>query len=327
MKVIFGLWHMVGYAGTQTWSHTLASTMRRMGHQVAFYTGTRGAFAARMIGEGFPVYSHQSGDLPSADLAIVSQPRMFYTCRVCGDGATFEVEDAQLVMPRHRNLKTGKTCTGSLCKSVSRLPKAARSIYVYHGWLPHDHPLDDGTPYIAISKETAAKFKSITSRDVVATVRQPIDLDRFRALPSEARDKPRVLMLSTYPAGEQEVDRAVTEAGAVLWKSEYPGHHWDAQVLIGSVDIVAGTGRGVCEAISCERAAIVIGKFGCDGMVTPANIDALEEFNFSGRMTRSGLDNLSAAIADYKRDHAMPYRDMAARWEPSAIAKTILEAA
>ncbi len=51
-------------------------------------------------------------------------------------------------------------------------------------------------------------------------------------------------------------------------------------------DVVVGSGRGILEAMACRKPVVVLGENGEGEVVTPANIENVARFNFSGRHFR-----------------------------------------
>lgn len=322
MRILLGQWHAAGYAGSQLWNYEIARALRDMGHDVAFYTGGRGMMAARCMSEGFHVYSYLMDDRPKADLAIISQPRTFQVCRFCGGNPVVETDDD--LIPKHLHRWRGEPCKGSETKSKSVLPDCRR-IYVMHGWLPHDAPLLDGSPYVTISKEThdrLLKGKGVES----VVVNQPIDLARF--LPKcPLRSKPKAAALSTFPADPGVVEKCCEDAGVELLPRL--GLTWDVPKVINEADIVIGTGRGCMEAMACGRVAVVCGRSGCDGIVDADSWDELFGVNLSGRATMApphealvpALQSYDPAIGAWGRGIAESLFD------PRQAAERLLEAA
>jgi hypothetical protein len=321
VNITLGCWHLTGLAGTQSWAYTIAREFRAMGHSVSFYTGMIGEFAARLMGEGFEVYTHLRDELPKSDLSIIAQPRMFLVCPVCGFGPVYEGEPP-FTIPKHLHRVTGQSCVDG-GKPRSRLPTGKR-VYVLHGWLPHDKPMLDGTPYVTISKETHDSLLASYKVESVV-VRQPIDLARFHPAPPLPHEKPVVLSLATHPAEQMAVDEQIELAGCVPYPHLVAARAWDVERLINESDIVVGTGRGIAEALACGRSAVVCGKFGCDGRVTKDNIDALESVNYSGRLTMDPVDTLAkhlkACVLDIESNRAL-----STRFNARNVAEALLKA-
>jgi len=322
LRILCGLWHANGYAGTQSWNYTVAREFKKMGHDVSFYTGGRGTFAARCENEGFHVYTHFMNDKPEADVAFISQPRTFQVCRVCGAGPIMDVGAESI--PSHPHRWKGSKCVGSNTPPRNVLPDCKR-VYVMHGWLPHDAPLLDGSAYVTVSREThdrlLKKYKIESIR-----VEQPIDLARFVET-TPLREKPKAVSMATFAADPGVVQRACDEAGVDLL--ERIGQTWNTPAMLNGADILIGTGRGVAEAMSCGRAAVVCGQHGCDGMVTADNWEDLLEVNLSGRHTRNDpAEVLAAELANYNPSVGLWARTAAVEtFDPRVVAEKMLEAA
>ncbi len=324
LRICLAMWHATGYAGTQSWAWTMAHALQDLGHEVMIYVTQRREMAMRLISAGFEVYGTEDQPL-ACDLVIASQPRMFQLCPICGMS---HVPDDDMQMPKHtRPFTPNKRCMGSGMKGRDALPKAKR-LYVCHGWLPHDKPLLDGTPYVAVSQEVANNLKADYDLDSVI-VGQPIQLERFRPGRPLREKNPRALVLSTWPASQEHVEEACREAGVEIYASDIPGGCWNMPGRINEVDIVIGTGRGIAEAMACGRVACVCGKFGCDGLVTPAVVEQQGKFNFSGRWLKGEVPKmLTEALKGYDTVYGKwGCIDARTRFPPLAAAQTLLGAA
>ena len=322
MKILMGLWHATGYAGTQSWNYTVAREFKKMGHDVSFYTGSRGTFAARCENEGFHVYSHLVGNRPEADIAFISQPRMFFVCRTCGAGPVMEVESD--VIPDHPHRWKGTKCIGSKTPPKNVLPYC-KKVYVMHGWLPHDAPLIDGSAYITVSQETHDRLLKSHKIESIQ-VEQPIDMARFIETVSLSK-KPKAISMATFAANPGVIQKACDENGIEL--IERIGQTWNTPAMLNGVDILIGTGRGVAEAMACGRAAVVCGQHGCDGMIMPDNWKDLLRVNLSGRHTMADpADVLATELAKYDPANGPWARTFAEEtFNPRVVAEKMLEAA
>lgn len=320
MKIDLALWHLQGYAGTQTWAYTLAHAFRQMGHDVAFYCESFGRLGMRLIAEGFEVLTHRQR-VPRADFHIVSQPRMFLRCPSCGKYAP---PDADMKALEHRTEK-GEPCPGG--ELINFLPKGKR-VYVSHGWLEHEAPVDDGSPYFVVSPEQQARLKRLADLDSTV-IPQPIDLERFKPRSHRREHKGHILLLSTWPAEDGILAQAVAQTSSRLLKSPMGGQTWDIPEWINEAATVIGTGRGIAEAMACDRMPVICGQFGCDGVVTPRDIEKQAEFNFSGRWQK--LDPEAALVPSLSTPFDVPdgwwRAEAERRFEPTRAAKMLLEAA
>lgn len=322
MRVCFGLWHLNGYRGTQTWTVAAARAMKTLGHEVSLYTLERGRAAMRLMPE-FPVYSMSHiREVPKQDVLVCAQPRVFFECKTCGipvqpDATGFALDHEW----------KGRPCTGSGMKMKQVLPRSKHRVYVCHGikfW--QDAPLKDKTSYIAVSEEVK---RFLRDRGVDSTViLQPVETDRYTRGPELRETHPRALSFSQDPAERSALEKACEEAGVEL---VFPPEteQWDIVALLHSVDVVIGTGRGLCEGMACGRAAIVCGTGGCDGLVTPFSLDLALSHNLSGRATKGDpATELPVALRDYDPALGTWSRRVAEKtFGARAIAEHILEVA
>ncbi len=319
MRIILGAWHVSGYAGTQTWAYTLAQLWREQGHDVVFYSSGKGRMGMRILNEGFEHWSIGEA-MPEGDFAVISQPRVFMVCARCTQ--TCAVDDEGVVMPHpHRD----GPCSGGGKPGRDTLPTCKR-VYVCHGWLEQERPWKDGTPYFTVCKERQGLLQDVSGIEA-AVIAQPINLDRFCPRKPLREKSPIALVLSTWPAAREQVEKAGLEAGVrIVWPSY---QRWDIENAINNADILIGTGRGICEAMACGRVGLVAGKFGCDGIVRPGNIDNVADFNFSGRATARPVEETLAEelrkygtwLGEWSRAEALR------RFSPEPVAAALLEAA
>ena len=293
MNICFALWHLNGYRGTQTWVVAAARAMKALGHKVSLYTVERGRAAMRLEPE-FNIYSMSHvNEVPKQDVLVVSQPRTFFECGVCGLPAQ---PDSTGFALSHKKGK--RPCPGSGFRMKLVLPSSQRTIYVCHGvmfW--QDAPVQSKVPYAAVSEEVQEFLKKHKAASRI--VRQPVDLATYVPGPMLRQSRPIALSFSAAAA-----ERALIQAACD--KAEFELIHpptteqWDIVPLLHSADIVIGSGRGVCEAMACGRSAIVCSKYGCDGLLSPATLDHAMSHNFSGRATGGDVaEGLAAALNDY----------------------------
>lgn len=102
-------------------------------------------------------------------------------------------------------------------------------------------------------------------------------------------------------AGDGEKKEEIFEYLATFSK-KYPilllGESNKIPQLIKEHDMVMAMGRGIIEAIAMKRLAFIVGYTGLKGIVTPENIQLLQEENFTGRnkkdiTTKEALEEIS----------------------------------
>ena len=88
-----------------------------------------------------------------------------------------------------------------------------------------------------------------------------------------------------------------------------------------------GTGRGIAEAMACGRQPVICGQFGCDGVVTPEDIEKQADVNFSGRATKMDPEKaLATQLMPTGKANAEWWRAEAERrFDPIKVAEALLE--
>lgn len=100
-----------------------------------------------------------------------------------------------------------------------------------------------------------------------------------------------------------EVARVNSEAGKVIAVSAVD-ESTSAQKYLGMASVICGMGRSVFEGLAAGKPTFVVGKVGFAGVVSAETVDALAEFNFSGRNVGDGQARaetrklLQAALTD-----------------------------
>lgn len=156
----------------------------------------------------------------------------------------------------------------------------------------------NGSPValISVSREIA---RALPGNRRVIVIENGVDLARFH--PARRRERRRnepvralylgrvgpskmngVLALKEALGSRSDVELRFVSTWAPEGRGEPTGRVEEA---LARADLVFSTGRGVREAMACGCAAFVLGTYS-DGLVTPAVVDRLAYFNFSGRATR-----------------------------------------
>lgn len=170
------------------------------------------------------------------------------------------------------------------------------------------HLSNSGAFILAVSQEIAASMKDRCEDWHV--IPNGVDLERFH--PRKIGRKPsmgnesstgsksrrlRTVYLGrvgpTKQAGVHALEKALASRSDV--SLEYVSNwspsgrhrpHTKVEGILREADIVFSTGRGVREAMACGAVACVLGVY-WDGLVTPNTVEKLEQYNFSGRLSRT----------------------------------------
>jgi len=141
--------------------------------------------------------------------------------------------------------------------------------------------------YIAVSERI--KHNLVSNHCIpdqnVQIVRNFVDVNRFFPQ-SEIHEEPKmVLFMSNYFTSDnyETIKKACENLKLQFIHIGKTKRVLNTQDYINKADIVVSLGRGILEAMSCGRAAIVYGYLGGDGMITKDNINEIRKGNFIGR--------------------------------------------
>lgn len=257
MYILFTTHGLGEYAGTERFAQNYCSWLRLQGHEVRLYAPYLGVVAEEMIADGFMVTDKL---------------------------ADWQDEKFDVIHSQHNT-------TAILARSL--FPETPL-VFMAHGVLPElEQPpsIDLGTGrFIAATEEIADNFKSYgIPEERIDTLRNVVDLGRFEPGGLVNRKLEKVLVVSNHltPQVEKIIAGACAELG-VSWqhiglpKNSVP----DVENYINKADLVITLGRGVLEAIACERNVLVYDWNGGDGFVDMETFPIFRKNNFSGRTGR-----------------------------------------
>jgi hypothetical protein len=266
--------------GVQSYALTVAGQLERLGHDVTLFAPIQGLVADVARERGLRV-ARSEHDLPEACDAILAQ-----------DAPT-------------------------LLTAAAHYPKAVRAL-VIHGAEYDLHlpppPAGAAAVVIALNDVTARRARAVADAPPVIRLRQPIDTARFGSHGALRETPGRVLLLGNDLRGARRdalLDVCDRAGVAVAQVGQHGELRADAAAAICEADIVIGRGRSVLEAMSCGRAAYVLGPVAGDGWVTPSSYPGLEADGFRGRATDAVPDAGDFARALTAYDPRMGERNRA----------------
>ena len=261
--------------GTEIFTYTLASTLKRYGHEVVIYSP--------YVGDVIAEQTRKLG------IAVVDNINALA-------GESFDLIHA------HHNV------TAIEARNV--FPKTPM-LFLSHGVLPFlERPplINLGiSRFLAVSEEVRDNLVACgIPRKKVVVFRNIIDTERFKPERPIRKRPRRALVLSNTITDEKRrvIERACGKLGvAVKFVGRVGKPVWEVEREINKADIVFSLGRGIMEALSCGRVAVVYDYNGGDGVVTRENIDEIQKCNFSGRRFRKQYDagSLAAELRKYSR--------------------------
>ncbi len=285
--MLLGYESFVSFAGTETYTLTVALELIQLGHEVTIYSPQHGAMAEYAATQGVPVVSR--GQLPPACELVI-----------CSDTATCHELAAQY--PSAVRLFVAHSAEISL-QAPSRLRDECQAVVV----------LNDRVR------------RSVEARGLhgqVVRLTQPIDMLRFRDLYLRHERAHTAMVLSNYLSGPRAelMERACRDAGLRLeWVGSPSRPTPTPELFIAAADLVIGLGRSVLEGMASGRPAYVYGVVGGDGWVTPERYAAMEANGFAGTafpdqiidaeaLTRD-LDDWRASMGEVGRDLVSAHHD------------------
>jgi glycosyltransferase involved in cell wall biosynthesis len=144
--------------------------------------------------------------------------------------------------------------------------------------------------FVAVSEEVRALIQHLYSADA-EIIRQGIDLDRFKPQNPINKEIKTALLSTSYMSPEhsfvKQLKKAMDMIGVRLAGigKDY-NWTWETEKAYNNADIVFAIGRGVLEAMACNRPAFLYGHWGQSGILDKEKMDSAKQFNFSGRDVR-----------------------------------------
>lgn len=276
MRVLLATNHYFDFTGSETFAYTMARALAGRGCDVSLYAPfTGGAIAYQTRSQGIPVF-HDPKELTAANFDVIQASHNLVALEV-----RLHFPDVPLV-------------------------------FLSHGVLPflEQPPVDDLniSRYLAVSEEVR---ENLVTRGVpekqISIFRNGIDTERYQPQ-DDIRPKPeRILVVSNRLNAElrkvletvcRNENLELTFIGDKGRLEERPEEY------MNRADVCVSLGRGILEAMSCGRAALVFGYNGLDGMVTAENIDEIQKCNFSGRRFKREItvESLASELKKYRQE-------------------------
>jgi len=282
MRIVVGLHDFSTFAGTETYSLTVAEELQRLGHEVVVHAPTLGPIAGEARDRGIDVVAEEHR-LPASCDAVLAQ-------------------DA-----------------GSAFALAARYPDARRLLVVHSDYFALQSPPQlQGVcdAVVVLNDRVRRHVERLAAVPPVVRLRQPVDLKRFGTRGGVASRAARALILGNYLRGAvaEQVAGACRAAGiepVFAGTLATPTHA--PELAIADADLVIGLGRCVVEAMAGRRAAYVHGIAGGDGWVTPERHATLEADGFGGTATPAILDaaGLASDLAAWDPEMGMLNRQLA----------------
>jgi hypothetical protein len=282
MRILLGLHAFEQFAGTETYTVTVAEEMQRLGHEVIVHSSTAGPIAEVARKQGIPVIVDPNRLPPSCD-ALLAQD------------------------------------TGSAFQLAGHYPDAVRIMVVHSDYFALQSPpqiQDVCAAVVVMNDRVRSHVEHLAAPLPVVRLRQPVDLRKFGALSGIPQRAERALVLGHYlrgPAADVVAEACRTAGLEPRLVGEPTTPTGAPEQAIADVEVVIGLGRCAVEGMAGRRAVYVYGIAGADGWVTQDSYEALEADGFGGLATPSVVDQakLAADLSEWEPEMGMINRQLA----------------
>lgn len=276
MKILLGNNTLSLLAGSETWTHTLAIQLKKLGHEVSCFSPELGIISDDLLKEG----------ILSFDKIFTSEVKPF----------SFIFEETpdhkyDVIIANHNHIvkflrsQFPKTPIISTIHGIIHFFEDGKTI------APEYPALDSGVnQFVAVSEEVQELLKDKYNIDSLI-VRNFIDPLRFNCKGKISKIPRQFLINSNYNLkNDSEVELIRTVAKHYNAKLTAIGQNFsqtlDTTKALEDADIVVGMGRSVLEGVAAGRLGIVHGRWGTAGVIRENNIHEIRGQNFSGRNSK-----------------------------------------
>ncbi len=277
MKILITTHHLVNYSGTELVTYDTAKGMKKRGHQVFVHSAFLGRIAEEIRKLDVPV-ANSLDDFSENQFDIIHA---------------------------HHNI------TSILARA--KFPETPLVMWA-HGILPflEQPPSIDINiqAYIAISEEVSKNLvKKGVDPSIIKILMNAADQERFFPRSEINESLKNVLVICHYHVNDEllkVIKDVCSQLGVnLVVVGDKKRQIWSMEDTINNVDLVITTGRGIIEAMSCGRAALVLNMyrdawFG-DGIINKDNYKQMIKTSFSGRVFNHEFG------ADFLRDQLLKY--------------------
>jgi hypothetical protein len=269
VHVVLATEALAAVGGSETYLHTVAGNLVRLGHQVTAHATRQGLMSDQFRDLGVDVV-FEDGLPDTCDAVLVQDSAMAYAL-------------------------------------AERWPDRPQ-VFVNHSalfdlQLPPVIPVA-GSVVVTLSDRNGDRIRAMPGEHEIVRLRQPIDSVRLAPRGAPAPRPRKALLLGNYLQGDALatiVDAWSPAKVDLVQVGNLTQPTLDVAEAIADADIVVGKGRAVLEAMSCGRPAFLYDAFGADGWVTASTYDAFEADAFAGQSSPRvlGPDDLRDALDQY----------------------------
>lgn len=281
MKILLANNTLSLLAGSETWTYTLATALKKMGHDVSCYSPSLGIISNRLLEK----------DIRSFD-NLSPQVRPF----------SFVLEEAadhnyDVIIANHHHIVDYLRLIYPTTPIISTIHGIIHYMDDEHGnkVKAPEYPATDArvNSFVAVSEEVRNLLAQDYGLDATI-IRNFFDLSLFKTKKKINKTPQQFLLNSNYSLP--------TDPEVVLLR-EVARHYGAKLTAVGQnftqtpetlraieeADIVFGMGRSVLEGVAAGRMGIIYGRWGLGGVICERNIIHQRYYNFSGRNSKGKL--------------------------------------
>lgn len=259
-------------AGSESYLETVSSELRRLGHEVTFYSPQCGDMAARLRQRGFAVVDDLD-DLP---------------------------REVDVIHGQHVN---------AVAQVRTRLPRVPL-VFVTHSWaISVEDPLAElgAAAYVALNDLTLRRLQAHAATVGAPVVRltQPVEVSFADDVLSSIAETPRraVAVSRHLKTRSDRLAEACAGLGIAFERLGGDGHEAaDPRQQMRSADIVVALGRGALEGMAAGRAVLVLDESMGGSWVTATSYAALEADGFTGLHAPGAVEDLPELLRGYSHE-------------------------
>lgn len=294
MKILLGNNSLSILAGSETWTYTLATTLKKMGHNVGCYAPSLGIISEKLEQEGIRCFDNMATGVKP--FSFVFEEKIEHKYDVIIANHNHIVDYLRLVFPVTPIISTVHGIIHFMDDGAGNKVIAP------------EHPALEGgvNQFISVSEEIQDKLSKDYNIDSII-IRNFFDLEKFNIKKKINKKPQQFLVNSNYHLKndpEIELIREVSKHYGARLTAVGMNFNQTFETIkaIEDADIVVGMGRSVLEGVAAGRLGIVHGRWGTGGVICEENIEDLRRFNFSGRNSKGKMatkDELIAQIDKY----------------------------
>lgn len=294
LRILIGNNTLELLAGSETWTRTLALSLKTSGHHVECFSSLHG---------------HISDELESHEIICHKEFRNHHRLwRQIANRKRYDV-----IIANHFHIVNELRNAFPWTPIISTVHGIIHKMKDEQGIekMAPEHPAihADVDQFVGVSEEIRDILKQDFDIDALI-IRNFFDLNYLKTTKAISPTPKRFLFSSNYNKSlSPEVDiirQVVKHYGAELINIGY--HHSkvsDVREVIEGVDVVVGLGRTVMEGVAMGRIGLVHGHWGTGGVICKQNFESLRQCNFSGRNSKGRFMTPEEIIAEIDRNYTV----------------------